>query len=142
MADNFTLNLANVDENAQYEILPPGTYPCTVENTEYGPSSNGNPMITWQFRVVHPEYENKFLWLHTVLNNDAGLRRLKKMLLVTCPEMTQEDLEQFNPDDFCAEGKALGAMCMVKVKNRMYQGKPTNNVQDVEEYNDMSFMGS
>src|SRR5690606_9684345 len=89
---------------------------------------NNNPMITWVFRVVEAEHEGRLLFYHTVLNTEAGLARLKRLLLRICPDV---ELASFRPKAFCEEGVALGRACRVKVRIRNYQGKPSNDVTDV-----------
>lgn len=127
--DNLVLNLAGVSEDRPaLEALPPGIYDAIVENTEFGSSSNGNPMITWIFRVTDPRYEGRLLFFHTVLNSEVGQSRLKRTLLRVCPDI---DLTEFRPKKFCDEGVALGLPCRVKVRVRPYQGRKSNNVVDV-----------
>ena len=125
---SLVLNLEDVNENPEYEILPPGIYDAVIENTEFGNSSNGNPMITWVFKVTDPEYAGRLLYNHTTLNNDVGLGRLKKILARVLPHIP---LSEFRPRSFCDNGDALGYACRVKVKIRPYEGKKRNNVQDV-----------
>lgn len=127
--DNLVLNLDGVSEEMPVlEALPPGVYDCIVENTEFGPSSKGNPMITWVFKVVDPQYDGRLLFNHTVLNNTAGLSRLKRILVRVVPDLS---LSGFNPRQFCDEGTALGYPCRVKVRIRPYQGQRRNDVVDV-----------
>jgi len=125
--DNLVLNLEDAKETT-FEALPPGVYNCVIENVEFGNSSNGNPMLTWVFKVTDPLYEGRFLYNHTTLNNDVGLGRLKKLLTRVLPDI---DISEFKPRQFCDEGSALGSPCRVKVRVRMYQGEKRNNVQDV-----------
>jgi len=127
--DNMVLNLDDVDESApDFEALPPGVYNCIVENTEFGPSSKDNPMITWVFKVLDPQYENRLLFYHTTLHNNQGIRRLKRTLSRVCPDV---DMTKFNPKTFCDEGQALGLPCRVKIRIRPYQGQKRNDVTDV-----------
>ena len=127
--ENLVLNLDGVSEEApQLEALPVGTYECIVDNVEFGNSSSGNPMITWKFKVVDPQYSNRTLYFHNVLNQDFGLSALKRTLVRVCPDV---DLKTFNPAVFCDEGTALGLPCRVKVKIKKYKGQYRNNVDDV-----------
>lgn len=128
-AENMVLNLDDVDEDGpDFEALPPGIYDCIVENTEYGLSSNNNPMITWVFKVIDPQYEGRLLFSHTTLNNKQGIRRLKKILIRVVPDV---DMAAFNPNKFCDEGIALGYPCRVKVRIKPYQGQKRNDVTDI-----------
>lgn len=127
--ESMTLDLENIDESGPaYEAIPPAVYNCVVDNTEFGPSKNNNPMITWVFKVVDSEYEGRLLFHHTTLNNPRGLQRLKQILTRIVPDV---DLKSFNPEKFASEGQALGYPCRVKVRIRPYQGQKRNDVQDV-----------
>lgn len=127
--NNMTLDLESVDETKTgFEALPAGVYDCIVENTEFGPSNNGNPMITWTFKVVDEQYKNRLLFWHTVLNTDIGIANLKKALLRICPDVP---LNGFNPAKFCDEGLAVGLPCRVKVNVRPYKGEKRNNVREI-----------
>jgi hypothetical protein len=128
-ADALVLNLNDVDEEAgTYEAIPAGIYNCIVENTEFGPSSKGNPMISWTFKVIDPQYEGRFLFYHTVLNSEAGKGRLKKLLLRVAPDV---DLGSLSPKKLCEEGVVLGLPCRVKTRIKPYQGEKRNDTQDV-----------
>ena len=127
--DNFTLDLEGVDENSGgFEALPAGIYDCIVEETEFGASSKGNPMITWKFKVIDEAYKNRLFFYHTVLNTEIGIANLKKTLVRVCPDVS---LTGFNPASFCANGEALGLPCRVKVNIRPYNGEKRNNVKEV-----------
>jgi len=126
--DSMTMDLSDVSDDVQREPLPAGIHECVVENHEFGSSSSGNPMITWTLRVIEPEYENRFLFYHTVVNKESGKRRLKKLLVRVCPDV---ELTSFNPKTFCDEGRALGLPCRAKVRVSTYQGNPTNDVTDI-----------
>lgn len=127
--DGLVLDLDNVSvEQKKFDAIPAGVYNAIVENVEVSISSSGNPMMTWQFRVVDAKYENRMLFFHTVLNKDTGLARLKRTLVRIIPEI---QLTQFNPKAFCDEGIALGRDCRLKLRTRMYQGKRVNDVSEV-----------
>ena len=136
--DNMVLNLEDVDEEGPgFEPLRPGIYDAVVENTEFGPSSNNNPMITWVFKVTDPEYEGRLLFFHTTLNNDFGVSRLKRILVRVLPEI---DMAEFSPRQFCDRGEAIGYPCRVRVNIRPYQGQKRNNVTDVLPPSEGSFL--
>ena len=128
--DNLVLDLGGVDESIpKFEAMPPGTYDAFVESVESVISkSSGNPMLTFQFRVTTPEYENRLLFYHVVLNNPAGLGRLKRLLIAVYPDV---DFAQFRPKAFAESGEALGKACRVKVTVRPYNGEKRNNVNEV-----------
>jgi len=127
--DSLILDLDSTDADApRFEALPPGVYTCVVDNTEYGPSSKANPMITWVFKVIDPAYEGRLLFTYTVLNNDAGKNRLKRMLTRIVPDLP---LGEFSPRKFVDEAQAVGMLCRVKVRVRPYQGQKRNEITDV-----------
>ncbi len=127
--ENMILNLEEASDNLpEFKALPPGIYNAIVENTENTVSSNGNPMISWQFRVVDQPYEGRLLFYHTVLNTESGQTRLKKTLLRIIPDI---GLKEFRPATFCDEGVAIGRPCKVKVRVKPYKGKRRNNITEV-----------
>lgn len=127
---NLTLNLENAsDELPKIEPLPPGIYDCIFENVEFIPVNNsGNPMLTFQLKVIDERYENRMLFYHTVLNKDSGLTRLKQLLVRCAPDV---DLRNFNPQKFADEGEILGFACRAKVNVRPYKGEKRNNVTEI-----------
>ena len=138
-ADNMVLDLGGVSEDLPaFEALSPGVYNAIVENTELSVSqSSGNPMITWQFRVVEPQFDGRLLFYHTVLNKEAGLSRLKRLMTRVCPDYP---VVAFKPKDFCESGFALGRPCRVKVRVRPYQGRRVNDVTDILQPAEDGFM--
>jgi hypothetical protein len=127
--DSLVLDLDDVDEKGPaFEVLPVGIYDCVVENTEFGNSSAGNPMISWTLKVIDPQYEGRLLFYHTTLHNEQGRARLKRILLRAYPDLS---LKGFSPKKFCEDGDALGAPCRAKVKIGRYQGEKRNSVSDV-----------
>lgn len=137
--DNMVLDLGSVSEEMPgFEAVPPGVYSAIVENTDFTISQNsGNPMISWQFRIIDAQFDNRLMFYHTVLNKESGLSRLKRLMLRVCPDY---DLSQFKPKDFCDSGFALGRPCRVKVRIRPYQGKRVNDVTDILGPADDGFM--
>lgn len=127
--ENLVLNLDDVDEKGPgFEALKPGVYDCVIENTEFGESKKGNPMITWVLKVTDPNYEGRLLFNHTTLNNNMGIARLKRILVRVVPDV---DLAQFNPKAFCDNGEAIGLPCRAKVSIQNYQGEKRNNVKEI-----------
>ena len=132
--ENLVLNLNDYDEDPGFEAIPPGTYDAVVALTEFKYSqSSGNPMIEWRFKITHPDYQNRMVFDHTVLNNEIGIGRLKKYLKRICPDI---DMDNFNPKTFAEEGHAIGLPCKVKLKIEKYQGRDQNKVTDVQPAGD------
>lgn len=125
----LVLDLGSVDENRPaFEAMPPGVYNAVVENVEFKESSTGNPMLSWQFTITDPEFNNRKVFNHTVLNKEAGLASLKRTLIRVLPDFP---LGSFNPEQFADEGVAIGRECRVKLNVRPYNGEKRNNVTDV-----------
>lgn len=128
--ENLVLNLDAVDEkNTGFECMPKGEYECIVDDCEFGQSQRtGSPMITWKFKVVDEEYQNRVLFFHNVLNKQFGIAMLKKTLIALGVDV---DLANFNPQTFADEGEAIGLPIRVKVGIQKYQGEKRNAVKDV-----------
>jgi hypothetical protein len=127
--DNLVLNLDDVStDQPDFAPLPAGVYNAIVENTEFQTSKNGNPMISWTFRIIDPQYDGRFLFSHMVLNKEAGVRRLKRTLIRLGVET---DLTQFNPVRFTEDGDAVSLPCRVRVRIRVWDGRRVNDVTDV-----------
>ena len=129
-ADGMVIDLDEVDESAPtFEAMPPGVYDCVVDNTDFGMSQrSGNPMITWVFRVVDPQYENRLLFYHTTLHDKRGQGQFKRTLARVVPDAAKGKLI---PKQFAEEGTAVGMPCRVKVNVRPYEGQKRNNVKEV-----------
>ena len=132
--DNMTIDLADVDETKTgFDAMPKGEYECIVDDCEFGPSKNtGAPMITWKFKVVSDEYQNRVLFYHNVLNKTFGVALLKKTIIALGLET---DLKNFKPAEFAANGDAIGLPIKVKVGIQTYEGQKRNTVKDVSPVN-------
>ena len=128
--DNLVINLEDTSEELpKFEAMPAGTYDAVIENCEWTISQSDNPMLSWTFKVVDPQYPNRLLFYHTVLNKEAGLSRLKRLLIRVFPDGL--DLSKFNAKKFAEAGEALGLPCRVKIRVRPYKGERRNDVTDV-----------
>ncbi len=125
------------DSLPQFPTLPAGIYKCDVEDTQFGLSQKGNPRIAFTFRITEPEnaeVDGRLVYYHTVTNGEAGLARLKRLLVRIAPAV---DLKAFDPQSFCESGVILGFPCMCKVNQRFFRDPETkktsrrNNVTDV-----------
>lgn len=129
--DDILLDLTEEgdDDSDDFKALPTGFYNALIENTEYELSKeNNNPMIKWTFSVTDEEFRNRLLFLYTTLNNQWSIRKIRKILTQVLPHV---DLSAFAPKRFCQDGDALGYPCRVKVGQKKYEGKYTNDVKDV-----------
>lgn len=120
-----------------FEPLPVGTYSANIGTMEMRTSKNGNPMLSITFNIVHPDFPKRKLFSHYVLNNDIALGRLKKFLLNVFPDIS---LSNLNLSALCAAGTGIGRACELKVIQRPYDGRMTNDVKDVLPPSDMSLL--
>lgn len=128
-SDGLVLDLDNVDETMpEFEALPPGIYPVIIEDVTFGDSSKGNPMLTFQFKCLDPQYENRMFFYHTVLNMARGIASLKRLLVRVAPDIS---LAGFSPKRFAEDGMVLGYAARVKLRVKPYQGQKRNEVTDV-----------
>lgn len=128
-ADNLVLDLTDVKESTGgFEALPAGVYEAVVDNVEFKTSSNGNPMLSFQFSITEAPYTNRKVFTNMVLNNPTGVSILKKTLVRLLPDT---DLSKFSPQKFADEGAAIGIPCRLKLKITTYNGKKQNNVSEV-----------
>jgi len=127
--ETFVVDLDNVDENAQYALLPRGKYPATIESCEFNISqSGGNPMWSLQLVVDEGEYEGSKLFSHIVWGGKA-IPRSKKTMTKVAPDV----LEQFPCDVADPEiyEQMIGIQLTAQVDIRPYDGRKTNNVKDL-----------
>lgn len=143
----MVFDLASVDENKGFEVIPKGIYPAVIDAFDFQESKNGNPMIAVTYSLTDPEYENRKIFDYMVLGGDGaqyGLAKLKKFLVRVCPEV---ELSAFNPQKFADEGTAIGRECRVELriqtqKQGEYKGEKRNQVKDVlQPDNAGSFLG-
>ena len=143
MSTVWSFNLNEVDENAQdgFGLMPKGDYDMIVDNCEFQLSkASGAPMLKWTFKVVDGEFENRLHWEYTVLNNNFGLRNLKKILIaLNCGV----DFSTFNPQTFAEEGTAIGENLTITldVKKDKKTGEDRNVAKDFKVMTAGSFMG-
>jgi len=141
-AENLVLDLTNTDDSLpKYEALDAGIYKAVIEESDYAPSSKGNPMITWQLRInepENPEADGRLLFYHTVLNKEAGKGRLKRLILRVAPDM---DISNIDVEKMCAEGQLIGFPCRVKVRIRRFEGERRNDVTDILAAEEGDFLG-
>ena len=132
--EDDVMNLDDVDENApdEFPSIPVGIYDAIIENVEYGDSKKGNKMLTWTFKLVHPEFGDRMFFFYTVVEkgmSDFQRKTLKKTLVRVCPDLP---LKKFSPKTFATTGEAIGLPCRLKIdiqKKGEYKGR--NQVKEV-----------
>lgn len=124
----LVVNLADVEEDKGFEVVPRGVYSAVVDSVEFGYSQrSGNPMWTWRFEISDGEYAGRKLFFHSTFN-EGGLPRTKKTLSRVAPELLEG---AFSPEAIADDGVLLGKECQLRVDIRKYEGQPRNNVRDV-----------
>ena len=127
--ENLVLDLSGVNENAGgFEAMPKGKYDAVVDDVEFGMSKKDAPMITWKFKMDHPEYGKRTLFFYTVLNQSFGLAALKKTLIALGLDV---DFGSFNPQEFADAGEAIGLPVQLEVGIQKYEGEKRNTVKAV-----------
>lgn len=123
----LAVNLADVDEDGDFPVIPRGVYEAVVDTVEFGNSKNsGNPMWTWRLTLTEGEYAKRMLFYHTVFNA-GGIARVKKALAVLGMEHLLK--KEFNPADQDVMDELIGTICQIRVDVGTYQGKANNNVK-------------
>lgn len=133
----LVFDLAGVDEDKGFELLPKGKYNAIVDEVSFGDSSGGNAMLTVVYQVTEGEFEGRKLWDFFVLEGNGAeyaLPKLKKFLVRICPDV---DMSNFNPDAFANSGTAVGRECTISVtiqtqKKGERKGEKQNRVADIE----------
>ena len=143
MSTVWSFNLNEVDENKTegFGLMTKGDYDMVVDNCEFQLSkASGAPMLKWTFKVIDGEFENRLHWEYTVLNNQFGLRNLKKILIaLNCGV----DFTTFNPQTFAEEGIAIGENLTITldIKKDKKTGEERNVAKDFKVMTAGSFFG-
>ncbi|MGL5717274.1 MAG: DUF669 domain-containing protein [Paraclostridium sp.] len=128
----FNLNLNDINEkDVDFKILPKGKYEAVVQDAEFTTSKKGSPMVKWTFATEGngDEFDNKKLFNFTVLDQTFGLANFKKHLVCMGIESNQDN---FDVEDFCASGEAIGLPIKLVVGIDTYEGTQRNKVSGVE----------
>tara|TARA_R110001583_G_scaffold19439_3_gene76025 strand:- start:1956 stop:2459 length:504 start_codon:yes stop_codon:yes gene_type:complete len=82
--DSLNINLDDVQESSGGSTpFPPGEYNLSAALYEQKTSSNGNPMLEFEFNVVGPTHAGRKVWDRFVLNNQTAIGRLKSWIIAT-----------------------------------------------------------
>ena len=82
--DSLNINLDDVQETSGGSTpFPPGEYTLSAALYERKTSSNGNPMLEFEFNVVGPTHAGRKVWDRFVLNNQVGVGRLKSWMIAS-----------------------------------------------------------
>ena len=100
--------------NVTQRLVPEGRYEVTVDNLQMTQSQNyGVHYISWQFRITHGDYANRYLSARTSLQPDT-LWRLQELLAALGIDVIGH--VAINADDI------KGMVLLVTVKHREFDG--------------------
>lgn len=131
-----TWNLEEVDENAPFELIPPGTYNAEVAECEDTYSKKGARMLKWKWAVFVPTgdeddpggYRERTLFMYSTLT-EQGYPFLKRALRAVAPDM---DLRQFSPRDAAFELVQKKARLKIVVQpDNQDRTQKRNNIKEV-----------
>ena len=97
-------NLTEYQTQDAFELLPPGWYEATVDDSEICTAkSSGNQYIKWTFSI---DGKPNKIWTNTMLNNEVSMRILKTM--ATC-------CGHRNPNYIADTEELHGRRCQIKI---------------------------
>lgn len=59
---------------------PHGTYEVTIDRLYLRKSSNGNSMVTANFKILEGEYVDQMIFMNQVITNQFGLQKVNRLL--------------------------------------------------------------
>ena len=124
---SLVVDLADVDENQQWPVMPRAIYPVVIKDLVYEYSSNNNPMWSVVLEVDGGEYDGQTLFFHMVFT-DKALPRVKKTLSRIYPELLEKP---FDPEQVAADSVLIGVRARARVDVIPYQGQKRNNVREL-----------
>jgi hypothetical protein len=107
----------------EFTALPEGQYKVRVFEVTKETSRNGDPYLSWVFRVTQPkEFTGRRAWHNSSLQTQA-LWALKRLLVAlgVGPEDLQGEIE-IEPADF------IGSECVIRIGHETYQGEVRQRV--------------
>ncbi len=125
----FVVDLAGVDEDGDFPVLPRALYNVSVASVAFVYSqASGNPMWTWQLEVLDGDYAEQKLFYHTVFT-DKGIARVKKALMILGMDNLLEG--EFNPEEVADSDVLVGKECRARVDIQRFEGRQTNSVKSL-----------
>lgn len=119
-------DLSAVPDEPEYELMPAGMYPGTIDEVRYELSqASNNPMLTWVCKVERPEGGTATLFFHTTLAG-KGMSRAKRTLQRLDPEL---DLSEFRPDEADEIFGQMEIRAKVRIENSKEYGKRNGIVE-------------
>lgn len=125
----FQVDWDNVEE-ATFEVMPKGTYPCVISEMEYKLSqASGQPMWALVLQVEEGEYANRKLFSNISFSPKA-LPFTKRTIARIAPELLTND---FNPKRLGDEEVLVGKSCRARVSvgKNTESGEPRNEVKEL-----------
>jgi hypothetical protein len=121
-----TFDFSDVKE---FEAFEAGTYNAKLTGYKFKTSKTGKPMVTLEF-TLEDELEGRKMWDNFTLTKEALPYVKSALVALGC-----------NPDEFGADvdlngiiGGCIGTQCTLEVSRGTYNGKATNNVERVRQY--------
>ena len=123
--DSLVVDMSGVEE-ASFEAIPAGRYPCQIVECEFGYSkAKGTPMWTMQIEISDGEHAGRKLFVHWVWGG-KGLGFTKKDLAQVAPELIESP---FDVQDVDIISSMLGKDVIAKVTLGLYEGEKNNSVR-------------
>jgi len=119
------INLDDVGDIKGFKPIPNGIYPAFLHEANYTMSKNDNPMVSWTFKLSDGDYKGRIFFLHTVLNNEFGLARLKQ----TVKALSGDSVTKFKPNETPQE--LVGNPCRLRIGTTTYENERANAVKEV-----------
>lgn len=120
----------------EFEAIPAGSYNAKLTGFKFVTSKNGKRMLNLEFTLMG-ELQGRKMWRNFMLDRNEedptkDPRRYLKAALVVLGA---------NPDSFTGSfdlqamlGGLMSAQCTLDISEGMYQGKKTNSVDNVRQY--------
>lgn len=126
-AEGDLVDFGNVEDDAGFELMPRGIYPCTITDIEFDTSEKGNKMWRVTLTVVEGDFANRKLFTFVVFSAKA-MPMAKKSIRAFAPELLEKP---FNPESVLEEVDLVGRRVDVKVAFDKYEGRKVNRVKEL-----------
>jgi len=82
--------------NNAFGEVPDGTYQVRVDKAEFSISKSGNPMVSWQLRILNGKYANACIFKRNMLITPDNVVWFKKDLVATGMDVRGMKLRDMN----------------------------------------------
>ncbi len=116
------------DVKDDYELVPRGVYPATVDSVEFKYSQNsGNPMWEVRMMITEGDYEGRKFPTYLTWAG-AGLPGTKRTVQALWPQLLEGP---FDAKEIAESGDLEGTPCRIRIDIRPYEGQKRNNIKSV-----------